>query len=142
MIVGVIGLPINKSGQMLIALRNDPQHPKFHHKWHLPGGEMEFGELPETTLKREIKEELGVIPKILFPYPIAKTKTWQLNNTHYHLTYICYLISLNPNSIRLNDQEIAAIKWIKPNQITNYPVIPPTAEIIHKAQKIHKKYGL
>lgn len=29
-------------------------------KWKLPGGSMEFGELPEQTVAREIHEEVGI----------------------------------------------------------------------------------
>lgn len=73
-VVGVLGLPVNKKQEVLLTRRHAPENVAFHHKWQIAGGEMEFGEKPEETLKREIWEELRVKPKILHPLPIAKTK--------------------------------------------------------------------
>ncbi len=41
-------------------------------KWDMPGGRMEYGEMPEETLRREIKEEISLDIK-----PIKLIDTWK-----------------------------------------------------------------
>lgn len=51
--ISVKGIMINSQGKTLL-LKNT------RNLWELPGGRIEKGEQPEETLKREIREELGI----------------------------------------------------------------------------------
>ena len=52
-----VGL-IYKNNQVLIGLRQ-PNKEKTN-QWEFPGGSIESGELPQDTMIRELKEELGI----------------------------------------------------------------------------------
>src|SRR3989344_3979737 len=67
-IIAALGIIINDEGQFLITLRNDPDNPRAHHKWEIPGGGVEDGETFEQAVIREVKEEIGVVIELL-PYP-------------------------------------------------------------------------
>lgn len=54
--LGVYGLIIENGKILLINKITGP----YDGKLYLPGGSINFGEIPEETLKREIKEETGL----------------------------------------------------------------------------------
>ena len=60
--VGIKGLVFNDEGKLLLI-----QEPNG--KWELPGGRIEHGETFHETLKREIKEEMGVECEVLDEQP-------------------------------------------------------------------------
>ncbi len=56
--IGVYGLITGNDQILLIKKVGGP----YDGKLDLPGGSFEFGKTPEETLKRELKEEVGIIP--------------------------------------------------------------------------------
>lgn len=54
--IGVYGLIVKDNKIVLIKKNGGP----YDGKLDLPGGTIEFGERPEDTLKRELKEEVGI----------------------------------------------------------------------------------
>jgi len=54
-----------KDGLILVCQRK--RGASYALKWEFPGGKIELGETPETTLERELREELLVAPLLLRP---------------------------------------------------------------------------
>jgi 8-oxo-dGTP diphosphatase len=54
------GLLFDRSGKLLIYLRDNKPGISFPNHWDLFGGIMEEGETPAQTLVREVKEEIGI----------------------------------------------------------------------------------
>ncbi|MBI5151877.1 MAG: NUDIX hydrolase [Candidatus Pacebacteria bacterium] len=139
MVIGVLGLAINSSGQFLLTQRSQPEDPEVHLKWQIPGGGMEYGEMPEQTLARELQEELGVSAHILFPHPIAKTSLWDLKDHSFHVTLLCYLISIDDQIPTTGDPETRAWKWYSPEEIATLDVLPLTHEFVTEALRVQNK---
>jgi 8-oxo-dGTP diphosphatase len=56
----------NSHGEVLFLLRDDNPDISFPNYWSLPGGVVEFNELPEQGAKREVQEETGLIVELSF----------------------------------------------------------------------------
>lgn len=131
-VLSVVGLAMNDRGQVLLTQRHQPQDPDVHLCWQLPGGGMEYGESPEQTLAREIQEELGVSVRILHPHPIAKTSIFAAK-VPFHVTLLCYGVSIDSQTPTLNDPETVAWKWITLDEAAKLKTLPLTMEFIQEA---------
>ena len=111
---------IDIDGRVLIALR--PQGKPMAGLWELPGGKVEAGERPETTLIRELNEELGidVTEACLAPLTFASHAY-----PEFHLLmplYVCRRWRGTPAP-----REHAELKWVRPQRLRDYPM--PAADL-------------
>jgi 8-oxo-dGTP diphosphatase len=56
--ITVTAAVLEKDGMVLIARRK--RGDRLADKWEFPGGKLEKGETPESCLRRELQEELGI----------------------------------------------------------------------------------
>ena len=90
--------------------------------WEFPGGKLEPGELPETALVRELKEELGIdlTESCLAPLTFASHLY-----EDFHLlmpVYVARQWKGEPRSV-----EGQALKWVQPVRLRDLPM-PPADE--------------
>ncbi|MCD6233163.1 NUDIX hydrolase [bacterium] len=96
-ILAVDGLIFNQGKVLLVRRAVFP----FKNYWVLPGGHVNYGERVEEAIRREMKEELGILPKIkrlLGVYSDPK------RDPRYHAVSIVYLLSRGRGQIRLNKE--------------------------------------
>ncbi len=131
-IIVVSGLIVNKDKKFLLTKRVD-KNSHNNNKWQIPGGGLEFGEKPEKTLKREIKEELGVEIKIIKLIP----KIFSENFGDYQLIFINYLCQLkNEKSTIALNEEASEYGWFTPQQAENLVCLTKVKEIIRLAYQM------
>ncbi len=108
---------VDSDGRVLIAQR--PEGKQLAGLWEFPGGKVEPGETPETALIRELEEELGIIVKqaCLAPFVFA-SHTYET----FHLLMPLYLIRRWEGEPEA--REHAALKWVRPNDMSQYPMPP------------------
>lgn len=106
---------VDTDGRVLIAQR--PPGKTMAGLWEFPGGKLETHERPEEALIRELSEELGIVVQepCLAPLTFA-SHAYQ----DFHLLmplYVCRRWQGTPAG-----REAQAIKWVKPQQLREYPM--------------------
>ena len=125
LLVSAVAL-IDRDGRVLLAQR--PNGKPMAGLWEFPGGKIEPGETPETALIRELDEELGIntAASCLAPLSFA-SHSYAAGDSRaaFHLLmmlYVCRRWQGRPQPI-----EGGALKWVRPQQLRDYPM--PEADI-------------
>ena len=125
LLVSAVAL-IDRDGRVLMAQR--PEGKPMAGLWEFPGGKIEPGETPETALIRELDEELGIntAASCLAPLSFASHSYDPSDDRPaFHLLmmlYVCRRWQGRPRPI-----EGGALKWLRPQQLRDYPM--PEADI-------------
>jgi 8-oxo-dGTP diphosphatase len=114
---------IDADGRVLIAQR--PPGRQMAGLWEFPGGKVEAGETPETTLIRELKEELGIIVNEACLAPLTFASHGYAD---FHLVMPLYVCRRWDGNVRAQEgQELA---WVLPNRLKDYPMPPADVPLI------------
>lgn len=89
------------------------------------GGKLELGELPEQTMLREIKEEIGVDATI--EQFVGRFETRAANEADHLLVSYVYHVSID--QVPRIDAEIAEMKWVSLEASQAF-LAPLTSEIV------------
>lgn len=111
---------VDVDGRVLMARR--PEGKPLAGLWEFPGGKVEPGELPEETLIRELREELGieVAKACLAPLTFA-SHTYET----FHLLMPLYVCRRWEGTVQ--GLEGQALEWVRPARMREYPM-PPADE--------------
>jgi 8-oxo-dGTP diphosphatase len=110
-------------GRILLAQR--PPGKAMGGLWEFPGGKVESGERPEASLIRELQEELGIVVKeeCLAPLTFASHRY-----PDFHLLMPLYVCRRWDGIAQ--PREAQTLKWVRPNDLRNYPMPPADEPLI------------
>lgn len=114
---------IDLDGRVLIAQR--PEGKALAGLWEFPGGKLEPPERPEETLIRELSEELGIAVQEACLAPLTFASH---SYEGFHLLMPLYVCRRWHGSVAA--REHAALKWVKPNRLRDFPMPPADAPLI------------
>ena len=114
--VGIGAVIINSDGKYLLAKRG-LKAKNERGKWEFPGGSVEFGDTMAATIKREIKEELGVEIELLEHLP-AIDHIIPNEKQHWVTSgYIAKIISGKPRV--MEPEKCEKISWFSFEELEN-----------------------
>jgi 8-oxo-dGTP diphosphatase len=114
---------IDPDGRVLIAQR--PPGKSMAGLWEFPGGKVEPGERPEQSLIRELEEELGIVVKEECLAPLTFASHCYPD---FHLLMPLYVCRRWQGFVEAREQQ--ALKWVRPNELRNYPMPPADEPLI------------
>ena len=122
MLVAAVAL-VDADRRVLIAQR--PEGKSLAGLWEFPAGKLEEGETPEQALIRELEEELGISTKSACLAPVSFASH---SYETFHLLmplYVCRKWQGTPVN-----REHAALKWVRPQALRDYPMPPADEPLI------------
>ena len=116
-----------REGRVLITQRlPNARHPGL---WEFPGGKLEEHESPEEALVREISEELGVALSVGDIFDVIYYRyAWG------NVLLLAYLCELSDEPLR--HLEVADHRWVKPDELDRYPLLPADRPLISRLQAL------
>jgi 8-oxo-dGTP diphosphatase len=110
---------VDGDGRILVQKR--PLGTPMAGLWEFPGGKVEDGESPETALRRELKEELGIETDVACLAPLSFASE-QLEDKHLLLLlYVCRKWQGLPQPLHAE-----SLKWVRPVEL--YALDMPPAD--------------
>jgi len=117
----VVGIIFNSQQEVLIARR--PEHVHLGGYWEFPGGKIEPEEIPLDALKRELKEEIGIV--------IANaSQLFSLSHAYpeHHVQLSVWNIERYSGEPCGREQQ--AIRWVGVDNLLNFKFPPANQEIL------------
>ena len=111
---------VDTDKRVLIAQR--PPGKALAGLWEFPGGKLEPGERPETTLIRELQEEIGI--SVAEPCLAPLTFASYAYET-FHLLMPLYICRRWEGTVTAREGQQLA--WVRANKLRDYPM--PAADI-------------
>ena len=117
----------NESGEILLQKR--PDHSQMGGLWEFPGGKVDEGESPETALRRELEEELGITLDV--QDLVAETFACEPlgDRNLVLLLYRCVRWTGTPVALFASD-----LRWVLPEDMAVLPMPPADYPLVRKLQ--------
>lgn len=114
---------VDADGRVLLTRR--PEGKALAGLWEFPGGKVEPGELPEQSLIRELKEELGIDVSEACLAPLTFASHCY---SDFHLLMPLWICRRWEGIVRaVEGQELA---WVRPQKLREYPMPPADEPLI------------
>lgn len=129
-----VALIRDHEGKLLI-LRMSKRKGVFPGKWGLVGGEIEKGELIDEALRREVREEVGLMIEDIEPFWFFDDEREKLSEDgtteSVYMVYLLFDCLARSGEIRLND-EWERYEWVSAKELSKYDLNVATQKTFRK----------
>ena len=134
-VAGICLRKINNEYEVLIAKRSSDRK-LYPNKWECGGGQVNTGENFKDGIKRQMKEELGVIVEVVCPLGIYEILVNEEQKKIPGLRFLCNITDYVDKEPKIDGRELVECKWVSVSNLRDYDLIPGILEDIEKAINI------
>jgi 8-oxo-dGTP pyrophosphatase MutT (NUDIX family) len=112
--------------------------PSGTRRWQLPKGLVDAGEAPDTTARREVREEAGVDGDVIAP--VDTIEYWYVGTdrdgtrVRFHKAVHFFLIEFRSGDVRDHDREVAEARWVEMGDALRILAFPNERAVVEKAR--------
>jgi len=134
-----------KNGELLMTLRNDPENPRFHKKWELPGGKLQLGENLADCVIRETQEEVDYIVEIVTP--LSRVNIMEEKEKNYQVCLIPHVVKIIGGEGNHSDREVIEKRFFPLDEVLQKDDLIPEnlamfQTVFQELKQVIEKYGL
>ena len=111
------GIVFDNEKRILIDNRKEEILDEANGKWEIPGGKIEFGETPESAIKREIFEETGLVAKKLQLHGFVSFPELYYGEDEMMFIYTCHDFDGE-----IHDCDEGVLQWVDNDKIHSLPM--------------------
>ena len=108
--------------------------------WSIPGGLVETGERLEDAVRREVREETGLIVKPLGVLQIFERIMRDAKGAaEYHYVLIDYICRISGGALRAGD-DVSRAEWVRRKDLPRLRITEGTLAVIEKGFRERREY--
>ena len=120
----VVAALLGEQGRLLICQRSP--EGDFPNQWEFPGGKIEPGEAPQTALRRELFEELGIIAEI-------GEEVWRTEHQYpEHPPVRLLFFAVRRYSGAIENRVFQQVRWAAPPDLVSYDFLEADRPLVEK----------
>ena len=132
MITVAVGIVYDPSDPERVLLCQRNRTARYPLKWEFPGGKLEERESPEDSLRRELKEELGI--EVIDAKLFHQQRVTYPDGRSFEVFY--FIIPSFRGALSNNVFE--AVEWVNIRNISSYDLLEGNREAVQKFIRYHE----
>jgi mutator protein MutT len=128
-VLGVGALIFRRNAILLVERGTEP----LKGQWSLPGGGVETGEILESAIRREVREETGleIQPQGVFEI-FERILLDENDRPEYHYVLVDYLCKVKGGTLAAGS-DVSRVEWVPRRDLSQYTLTEGTLAVIERA---------
>jgi 8-oxo-dGTP diphosphatase len=133
-LLGVGGVVIHR-GRVLLVRRG---HAPLKGKWSIPGGLVELGEKLQSAVRRELKEETGLVVEPVEIVAVIDRIQRARRRVRYHFVIVDYYCRLKGGKLQ-PASDVSDARWLRPEGLSQFNLNALARRVILEAFRWARK---
>lgn len=125
-----------KDDKVFMVQRTEEECPAAHLKWELPGGKTDFGETPQESLKREFREETGLVIEVKELLHYVEVSYWDYPWGKQQTLIFCFKCEHVETLATPKDHHVYKLEWISLENLKKLKLLPGVEKFITLASNL------